>query len=133
MRVITNDVLFEQVFLAKVPKKGDDLVKKQKYNDAGRAYDAEAPDGSDRKVYSTPLYLVHLDEDGDPFREERDTTIATLEPIDFKLGVVYELKGKAWVTHYQKADKTQAVSIIVEKVVPQRAGTTSASQEKPTS
>lgn len=120
MRIQTtgNDFASTAVFASVVPAKAADFVIKSFTDDSGKTETKVAPDGSGRAQYRTNLKAVTLDDEGIPTREERDVTVAVLEPADIVRGVDYNLKGQVWVTHYVTNAGRMGVSIVAEGITP---------------
>lgn len=132
MRIKTNgeSLASSAVFASLVPAKAGDMEIKSFKDDSGKVETKVAPDGSGRAQYRTNLQAMALDDDGNPYRQERDVTVSILEPADVQFGQVYNLKGQVWVTHYVTNGGRMGVSIVAESVTPANAGSPAPRKEQ---
>jgi len=101
-------------FASLVVQKSADM-KLKSFEVDGKTETKTAPDG--RPVYRTQLQALRI-VDGQPVGQERDVTLAVIEPCDITPGVTYGLSGLTWITHYSTSNGRVGVSIITERVRP---------------
>lgn len=117
MRIQTNGEMTADtfVFASFVPVKAEDMkIKSFKNKDTGVVDTKFAPDG--RPLYTCPLQLLTLDDEGNVLRAERNVTIAMVTPVDIEPFVHYSLDGLGWFTPYSKPDGSSATTIAIETV-----------------
>lgn len=107
MKIITNNVPF--VFSALIPEK--ELKVKTRKDDNGIEQNS-LHEG--KVVYRTALKALSLDENGTPTREEKNVSVALVNPNPINSGVFYVLVGKIWITPYIAQNGRIGYSIIAE-------------------
>lgn len=119
MKITTvGEATIESVQLvALLPQAAADQVPKSFTDDSGKTETKVDPNGSGRLQHRTALKALRV-VDGAPVSEERDTTIAILEPTDLQIGVMYGLSGVTTITHYNTNAGRMGVSIVAERVKP---------------
>lgn len=104
-------------FASLVPMKKDEFVVKAFEKDGVKEVKV-APDGSGRQQYRSNLTVLSLDDRGNVTRQESDTTVSILSPVDVVAGVHYQASGAVWITHYVTNGNRLGVSIVVESIAP---------------
>lgn len=107
---LNGSLAFSSLFMVKA----SDLQIKTTRNDAGVDIPKIFNDG--RSIYKTQLKALKL-EDGVPVREEKNVSLAVLNPVDIAPGVLYGLAGGVQVVHYQNDAGRLGVSITAERLV----------------